>query len=130
MNNKQNQIAERITYLMHRMRLNQKQFADLLGVTQPAVSKYLKVRIPPPLVLLKLARVSSTTIEWILSGEKDSSSLKVAEPSAIYTASLRLNEKIRQLPSPLQKHIENLVDSLLQTLRTASDKNPDIGQTE
>ena len=114
----QKEVAERITYLMHKMRLNQQQFADLLGVTQPAVSKYLKKRIPPAQVLLKLARASSTTIEWILAGSGDKSSLRVAEPSIAYSPSLSLEQKFRQLPLPLQNNLENMVDSILQNIRT------------
>ena len=114
----QKEVAERITYLMHKMRLNQQQFAGLLGVTQPAVSKYLKERIPPAHVLLKLARASSTSIEWILAGTGAESRLRVAEPSTAYTPSLSLEQKFRQLPLPLQKNLENLVDSILQNIGT------------
>lgn len=117
----QKDVSERITYLMFQMKLNQQQFADLLGVTQPAVSKYLKERIPPAPVLLKLAHAASTTIEWILSGDKVDSRQKVAEPFVVYSPPLSIEQKFRQLPFSLQKQFDRLLDSILKNLKTGSD---------
>jgi transcriptional regulator with XRE-family HTH domain len=107
-------ISRRIRNLKIELNLNQKQFAELLGVTQPAVSKYLKDRIPPPLVLLRLARTAKTTIEWILTGIDDKSLLKVAEPVSTYEIDLKLDPKISLLPLSLQKRIEELINEILK----------------
>jgi hypothetical protein len=85
----------------------------LLGITQPAVSKYLKDRIPPPLVLLKLARASRTTIEWILTGiRKDERTGMVAEPGGDYPIVSNLDERIARLPSEIQIHFLRLLESI------------------
>jgi transcriptional regulator with XRE-family HTH domain len=101
---------------MHALGMNQEQLAAALDVTQPAVSKYLKERIPPPLVLYKLARLSETTMEWILTGEKPDRVMRVAEAPATYQTRLTLIEKISRLPASVQKSIENLVDVLFANL--------------
>jgi transcriptional regulator with XRE-family HTH domain len=107
-------ISKRILNLKNELNLNQKKFAELLGVTQPAVSKYLQDRIPPPLVLLRLARTAKTTIEWILTGVDERSLLKVAEPLSTYTAALKLEAKISLLPMTLQKRIADLINEILK----------------
>jgi predicted transcriptional regulator len=109
-------ISKRILDLKNELKLNQKQFAALLGVTQPAVSKYLKDRIPPPLVLLRLARSAKTSIEWILTGIDERSLLKVAEPVSTYATVLKLDAKISHLPVTLRKCIEDLINEILKNL--------------
>jgi transcriptional regulator with XRE-family HTH domain len=109
-------ISRRIRDLKIELNLNQKQFAELLGVTQPAVSKYLKDRIPPPLVLLRLASTAKTTIEWILTGIEDKSLLKVAEPVSTYKIDSKLDAKISFLPLTLQKRIEDLLNEILKNI--------------
>ena len=114
---KQEQVSQRIIYLMQALGANQKSFAELLGVTQPAVSKYLKDRIPPPLELLKLARATGTTIEWILCGQAGVKKTLVAEPEPSYTANSVLAEKLSSLPIDLHAHIMALIDSILVNLK-------------
>jgi transcriptional regulator with XRE-family HTH domain len=112
----QSEINGRISLLMQRLGNNQLQFARLLGVTQPAVSKYLNGRIPPPAVLFKLARASGTTIEWILCGRHDLAEDRVAENGTSYSLRLSADDKIGRLPTALQKRIIALLDTLLETL--------------
>ena len=109
-------IFKRIIDLKNELNLNQKQFAELLGVTQPAVSKYLKNRIPPPLVLLKLAKEAKTSIEWILTGVNERSVLKVAEPVSNYTTTPELETKIFLLPISVRKRLEDLITEILKNL--------------
>ncbi len=125
MNVNQASISRRILDLKIELNLNQKQFAELLGVTQPAVSKYLKDRIPPPLVLLRLARTAKTSIEWILTGVDDNSLLKVAEPVSTYETDSKLEAKISLLPMTLRKRIEELINELLKNLDHQSGPTAD-----
>jgi transcriptional regulator with XRE-family HTH domain len=110
------EINRRISLLMQRLGKNQKQFAHLLGVTQPAVSKYLNERIPPAAVLLKLSRTTGTTIEWILCGEHHQPGDRVAEPDQSYNQTLTADDKIGRLPAALQIKVLALLDTLLETL--------------
>ena len=64
------QIGKRIRQIMGQLDVTQQELADLLGVSQPAISIYLKGRMPPPDVLLQIARLGGTTVEWILTGDK------------------------------------------------------------
>lgn len=110
----QEQISKRIFYLMQALGANQKTFADLLGITQPAVSKYLRDRIPPPVVLLKLARAAGTSIEWILTGQIEEHNRMIAEPNADYTTELNINQKVSCLPIPIQAGLNSLIDAILE----------------
>ena len=112
----QKEINGRIGLLMQRLGKNQKQFAGLLGVTQPAVSKYLTVRIPPPAVLLKLARLTGTSIEWILCGDIFFTGTRVAETESSYNPVQTTDDKISLLPVPLQKQVIALLDTLIAHL--------------
>ncbi len=125
MNVNQASISKRILKLKNELNLNQKQFAELLGVTQPAVSKYLQDRIPPPLVLLRLARTAKTTIEWILTGVDERSLLKVAEPVSTYATDLKLEAKISLLPMTLRKVIEDLINEIFKNFDHLSGPTAD-----
>jgi len=61
------EISKRINFIMFELGINQIQLAKMLNITQPAISKYLKGRVPPPFVLLNLAKFSGKSIEWILT---------------------------------------------------------------
>jgi transcriptional regulator with XRE-family HTH domain len=112
----QKNVSERINLVMKDLSLTQKQLAEKLGITQPAVSMYLSNRIPPAPVLLKLATLSGKTVEWILTGEIESMIQRVSEPEMTYQARLKLEKKISLLPDEIYKNLEELVDSILNTL--------------
>jgi transcriptional regulator with XRE-family HTH domain len=110
-------VSERIEAIMQKLKLNQKQLAKALGVTQPAISMYLNERIPPAQVLLKLAQLSDRSVEWFLTGDLDDMIYKVSEPSAKYDGRLKLEKKISLLPDDLYEHLETLVDSILDNIQ-------------
>ncbi len=118
MYNSSEAISKRINNIMFDLGINQNQMAKMLNITQPAVSKYLKGRIPPPFILLHLAELSGKTIEWILTGNtKGSSPLsKVAEEPKQYQTRNNLQEKINLLPIEIKKSIELLIDALLNRI--------------
>ena len=110
----QDQISKRIFYLMQALGANQKSFSRLLGVTQPAISKYLKDRIPPPMVLLKLAQATGTSIEWILTGQSDIRNQGIRESEAPYKTTVNIDQKVSRLPIPLQASINTLIDAIIE----------------
>ena len=112
----QSKVSERIDEIMQKLSLNQKQLADLLGITQPAVSKYLSNRIPPAHILFKITQLSGRGMEWFLTGESENLSYKVAEPVNTYNAVLKLEKKISLLPKEIYRRLEQLVDSILNDL--------------
>jgi predicted transcriptional regulator len=101
---------------MNELGVNQNQLAEILKITQPAISKYLQGRIPPPFVLLELSKLSQKSIEWILTGDEETQfkSDKVAEKSSYYATGDSLHKKIEQLPLELRKKMEALIDTLLE----------------
>ena len=105
-------VAMRIQRLMRALNLNQKQLADQLGITQPAISKYLQGRIPPADVLYQLAKISQVTMEWILNGSEYQPKGKIAEPLSEYQSSLM--EKIERLPVHIRKDFEQLLESIIK----------------
>ena len=112
----QKKVSERIVEIMQKLSLNQKQLADLLGITQPAVSKYLKQRIPPAHILFGISQISGKNMEWFLIGDSELSSAKVAEPLVTYATKLRLEKKVSLLPKEIYHRLEELVDSILHNL--------------
>lgn len=61
-------IGDRIKALRKAKGLRQWQMAEKLGATQPAIHKYENGILPEVKRLLELARIGSTSIEWILTG--------------------------------------------------------------
>jgi len=112
----QEKVSERIVEIMQKLSLNQKQFADVLGITQPAVSKYLKQRIPPAHILFEISQLSGKNIEWLLTGDSEPVSTNVSEPPARYNTRVRLENKISLLPMEIYRRLEELVDSILKNL--------------
>lgn len=110
-------VSERIEAIMQKLVLNQKELADKLGVTQPAVSKYLDSRIPPATILLKLAQLSGRSMEWFLTGDVDDLMYKVSEATSSYEARLKLEKKLSLLPAEIHKQLEFLIDSILDNLQ-------------
>jgi transcriptional regulator with XRE-family HTH domain len=113
----QKKVSERIDAVMQKLSLNQKQLAEKLETTQPAVSMYLSNRIPPAHILLKLAQLSGRSIEWFLTGDIDTMINRVSEPKSSYNQRLKLEKKISLLPTEIYNRIESLVDSILNTLK-------------
>ena len=113
-------ISKRINNIMYELGINQNQMAKMLNITQPAVSKYLKGRVPPPFILLHLAKLSGKSIEWILTGDtKFTSHLSiVSEKSTQYKDDKTIEEKIKLLPNEIRKNIESLIDSILNKNNT------------
>ena len=112
----QKKVSERIVKIMQKLSLNQKQFADVLGITQPAVSKYLKQRIPPAHILFGISQLSGKNIEWLLTGNSEPVSTNVAEPPVSYNTRVRLEKKISLLPVEIYRRLEELDDSILKNL--------------
>jgi len=113
-----NTITERIDFIRRQKNLNQEQLAERLKISQPAVSKYLKDRIPPADILLKLATLGETTIEWILTGKKRhfyaDETLRVKEKESPYSvdADILLAQKIAILQPKAKQTIKNLIEIL------------------
>ena len=108
------EIAERIDLIRQHNKFTQQQLAQNLGISQAAISKYLNERIPPPEVLLRLADLGRTTIEWILTGEKtyffeDSRSAVRERPAEGYDAERALARDIAGLPAEVRKAVHVLV---------------------
>ena len=102
---------------MNELKVNQNQLAQLLNVTQPAVSKYLQGRVPPPYVLLDLSKLSGRSIEWILTGINQPKIQKagVAENQNRYKTNESMENKISRLPVDICGKIEELIDSILES---------------
>jgi transcriptional regulator with XRE-family HTH domain len=98
------QVSKRIKEIMKTVGITQKGLADYLDISQPAVSLYLQGRIPPADVLLEIARLSGTTVEWMLTGTREPSmqGLKVEEQRTLYGSEFALFELWKQLPDNIK----------------------------
>ncbi len=110
-------IINRINLIRLQNELNQQQLARHLGISQPAVSKYLKNRIPPAEILFKLARLGATTVEWLLTGKKEHFVMEnnlVNEDSGGYSSDIdmHLARKIAALGTKEKDTLIKLLDIL------------------
>jgi transcriptional regulator with XRE-family HTH domain len=109
-------ITARIDLIRREKGLTQEQFAAELGISQPAVSYYLKERIPPADIILKIAGLGQTTVEWILTGQKSylmgTPKGEIHEPQECYDADMILAKRIAALPAEVRKSIQVILDFL------------------
>lgn len=110
------QMSERIQQIMRRVGITQKGLADYLNISQPAISLYLQGRVPPADVLLKIARLGDTTIEWILSGEIEPTkkNYKIEEQTLVYSSERILHELWNQLPDHVRQAFLNLLKQIVE----------------
>lgn len=110
------EISQRIDIIRRQKGWTQEQLASALALSQPAVSKYLKERIPPAETLLRLAQIGNTTMEWILTGQKSyfyqDHEQQVSEKKESYDADILLSRKIAALPAELRKAVMTIIDHM------------------
>ena len=114
-------VSERIDLLRRQNGLSQEQLAVRLEVSQPAISKYLRDRLPPADVLLKIAQLGQTTVEWILTGQKSYAfgqvQSSVQETEAAYDADWQLAKKIAALPAAEKEALTLIIERLAKNDR-------------
>ena len=94
--------------------MNQQELASFLGVSQPAVSLYLRGRVPPADILYQIARFGKTTIEWILTGESESPGNQIKENKTSYGYENRLLMLWARLSPANQKILLSLMQELAE----------------
>ncbi len=66
-----NILGERLEHLLQEQHMNQKQFAEKAGITEAALSYYIKgTRVPRSTVLAKMASLLGTTADYLLGGDE------------------------------------------------------------
>jgi transcriptional regulator with XRE-family HTH domain len=109
----QNRLPQRIARVMRELGVNQQEFARLVGISQPAISLYLKGRIPPADVLYRMARVGGVSMEWLL-GAESSESRMVRESPPAYGKQAVLLELWERLPAEIQQDLLSLLRHLTE----------------
>jgi transcriptional regulator with XRE-family HTH domain len=107
-------LPQRIRILMKQKNLTQKDLADLLGISQPAISLYLKGRLPPADVLFRIADIGETTVDWLLSGDVQKSEYTVREKTSLYGNQQLLLNLWDKLPATIQKDVLTLIRHLVE----------------
>lgn len=80
-------IAERMTEIISDRKMTQKDLASLSGVTESAISHYLKGdRIPRGATLIKIAKALNTTTDYLLSQDEKSGSQKDFDDARVILA--------------------------------------------
>lgn len=73
-------IAKRLAALMATTERNQSGFAELVGITQPAMSNYLKGYRRPQLdEAIRIASRTGVTLDWIYLGDRSGLSQRLLE---------------------------------------------------
>ena len=109
-----NIISKRMDSIRSGRGMTQKQFAEALNISQSAVSKYLSGRMPPADVMLKIARLGYTSVEWILTGKRPpyiiEEQMAVSEENSVYAASEDFFSSYNRLPAPVQAAIGTIIN--------------------
>ncbi len=115
------EICHRIDSLRLEKGWKQEELAAYLQISQSAVSTYLRDRIPPAEILLRLARLGNTTIEWILTGKKsylfasdkeELSPMSIQEPGVSYDTDWMVAKKVAGLDTELRNALLTLIEKL------------------
>ena len=128
-------VRQRIDWIRRQQGLSQQQFARKLNISQPAVSQYLNRRIPPADVLLRIARLGQTTVEWILTGQKSYLYQSAQQPPAVaeatpgYDAEWHFFQKMNRLPPEVRQALHLLIDHLVSATPAAPPPN-DAGNSD
>ena len=73
-------MGERLLALLREQHLNQKQFAEKVGVTEAALSHYIKGdRIPRSTILARIANELGTTSDYLMLGTQTQSKVDFSE---------------------------------------------------
>lgn len=103
-------VCSRIDSIRRQKQLSQEQLAQTIQVSQPAISRYLRDRIPPAVVLLRLARLGQTSIEWILCGDAGQDSENyISEPRASYGGQEDCGTLLKHMPTDMRQALEKLM---------------------
>jgi transcriptional regulator with XRE-family HTH domain len=107
---------DRIRKIMQKKNLTQQHLSELLEISQPALSNYLKGRMPPADVLYQIARLDNTTVEWLLTGRKLEQTTSVHESQPAYGNEYLMLKFWRKLPAKIQKDLLVLVNHLIESV--------------
>ena len=70
-------IGERIARLLKKSGYTQKEFANMCGVTETAMCRYLKEdREPKAEIIANMATALNTTVEYLITGKEDNTSFE------------------------------------------------------
>lgn len=108
-------VADRIISIMRHVQFTQKELAEYLGISQPAVSFYLQGRKPPADIIFQISRLGNTTVEWLLTGEESTPSGSfVREPQPIYGNKHALLKLWDQIPRKIQRDVLILLRHIVE----------------
>jgi transcriptional regulator with XRE-family HTH domain len=105
------EIAKRIQQIMKQAAVTQKELAELLGISQPAISLYLQGRMPPGDVLLQIARLGNSSVEWLLTGTETVAppAARIKEPPPAYGPEAVLFDLWKKLSPNIQRDLLSLI---------------------
>jgi transcriptional regulator with XRE-family HTH domain len=125
-------IGGRIKALRKARGLRQWQMAEKLGATQPAVHKYENGILPEVKRLLELARIGSTSIEWILTGrhwENGSTEMERLAPE-VYELAYQFSAFTAEERKLLGDALEIINDAAAAVRRHAGDAVRDVSEAD
>lgn len=89
---------------MREREFTQKQLADLSGISQASVSKYVRGGYPGAVELYKLSKILGVTMEWLMGDNDLEGKDKIKEENVRLRASLNLAvDSLRGVVQSLEK---------------------------
>ncbi len=109
------QIPERLALIreLHYGIRGKSRFARDLGIRASTYDRYERDRVPPADILLRAAKVTSTRIEWLLTGDGPREVGPTTESPRVIELVQRVRTLLNRRPGAAE-HLENLLDLLSQ----------------
>ncbi len=100
-------FASRFETLISRSGFSQKEIAARLGISEGSIVNYKRDRIPKAEELLTIATYFGVTMEWLLTGDEDHTSV-VQEAEAIYRISTVRDRELKAITADFEKLLVRL----------------------
>lgn len=94
----------------------QAQFAERLGTTQASISRYLNGRHPDRETLIKIARCTGVSLDWLLTGEGKRAAEKETPKSdpELMEAALASIEQIKSIPPREKDDLKSMLKDFFE----------------
>lgn len=119
-------FGERLKQALKEAGYSQKSASEVLGLSKNAMTNYAGGRIPEAMILYRIAKLCSVSMEWLLTGEGERGAVEArianAEVSSYSSTGTDLSPqeiefvaKIRQLTKENRIKVEGIVEGLLMS---------------
>jgi transcriptional regulator with XRE-family HTH domain len=130
------EFGERLKKALNEAGHTQKSASEELGLSKNAMTNYAGGRIPEAMILYRIAKLSSVSMEWLLTGEEhapNGDQVSSTEEGAhlpgleVEVRDIELLTKIKQLSRDNRIKVEGVIEGMLLGQGGASQPTRNVG---